>query len=810
MRNRASERRIEPARAVVGRRAGLVCLSVLALLAAPPASRADSCPNAAFRTGPSANLPDCRAYELVTGYKNVSQAQGLGAPTVLPDGSLLDLGGNAATQVVEPGSIGADDSFRISRGSSRWASVDITPPEVRSTPQVQNDPGQDNQGGAALGGVSADLSTFLWNVSGIDPAAITNGDPGDQNNGAQDVYSANAAGDQLTFVSDGVGGRTQSVPAVSLGSSADGSHALFETTDYTLAAPANQQTQGFALYERFAGQTRLVNVNTDGSLTDPCGAVLGNSGIISGTFFPAGQYTLTPQNFYSAKTSTLSQLQGAVSADGSDVFFTSPDPNSGINSPLSFGITAGCAPPQVYVRQSGQTTVNVSAPEPGVTDPTGTQPAEFIAASKDGSKVFFASAQRLTSDDTDAHLDLYERDLSTGTLTRISGGPNHVDDHLFGVMGVSQDGSKVYFVTQHPILPGQSATSQFYLYLWDGNNGRYTFITGLNDNQWENNLGARTTGTEVTPDGSHLLFASSSQLTGYDNHGVQELYRFSAADSSLVCLSCDPTGAPPSGPAELSPVTVILPSPLSMSDDGEQVFFTSPDQLVSADRSTHRQVYEWEADGAGSCHSDSENGGCLYLVSSGQSTTDDFLLGATPGGGDVFFETHDALVPQDGDDLRDVYDVRVGGGFPVPAPPAPCVGVADCRGAPPSNAAAPVAASISFSGPGSLSTTSPAPTTKVRVSKKTISGSTVTFSVKAPAKGTLTVSGAGLETVMFGISRTGSYQIRVRLSLKAAKLLKRKRSYKTTARIIFEPAGGSSSTASVPLTFNAKRSKTGS
>ena len=44
-----------------------VVLALLALMVAPAVSRAEeTCPNAGFRVGASAHLPDCRAYEMVT------------------------------------------------------------------------------------------------------------------------------------------------------------------------------------------------------------------------------------------------------------------------------------------------------------------------------------------------------------------------------------------------------------------------------------------------------------------------------------------------------------------------------------------------------------------------------------------------------------------------------------------------------------------------------------------------------------------------------------------------------------------------
>ena len=89
-------------------------------------------------------------------------------------------------------------------------------------------------------------------------------------------------------------------------------------------------------------------------------------------------------------------------------------------------------------------------------------------------------------------------------------------------------------------------------------------------------------------------------------------------------------------------------------------------------------VYEWEQAGTGSCTA-SETVGCVYLISDGQDAQPGFhgggtvnLIGADPLGESVFFTTADRLVGQDTDTQMDIYDARVGGGFPAPVTATIC------------------------------------------------------------------------------------------------------------------------------------------
>jgi len=102
-------------------------------------------------------------------------------------------------------------------------------------------------------------------------------------------------------------------------------------------------------------------------------------------------------------------------------------------------------------------------------------------------------------------------------------------------------------------------------------------------------------------------------------------------------------------------------------DDG-RVFFTSQDGLLPADTNGQNDVYLW-------------NRGELRLISSGSSPEGARFYSASADGEDLFFLTADALVPQDSDDLVDLYDARVNGGFASQfATRPPSCGGEECRG----------------------------------------------------------------------------------------------------------------------------------
>jgi hypothetical protein len=260
-----------------------------------------------------------------------------------------------------------------------------------------------------------------------------------------------------------------------------------------------------------------------------------------------------------------------------------------------------------------------------------------------------------------------------------------------GVLGASRDGERVYFAARGQAVAGAPTPISTYLYLW--HEGEISYIGELSDFAFDADgmltggvsisLGRRQ--ARITPDGRHLLFRARSGQGLLSAHGQpdaehnkkSQLYLYSADSDELSCVSCRPDGAPSTAEANDysreatggSMTSRYVNHPLS--DDGRYVFFSTAEKLVPEDSNGAADAYVYDS-----------VEGKARLLSSGEDRNGSYFLDASPSGKDAFFMTREPLSGWDVDDAYDLYDARVGGGFPEPPPPPPsCQGDA-CQPAP--------------------------------------------------------------------------------------------------------------------------------
>ena len=332
-----------------------------------------------------------------------------------------------------------------------------------------------------------------------------------------------------------------------------------------------------------------------------------------------------------------------------------------------------------------------------------------------------------------------------------------------------------------------AAKEQPNLYLLHG--GTTTFIATLSGSDscdWTDScLSART-----STNGQYLAFTSTNSLTGYDNTDQSsgspdpEIFRYDAATGKLACASCNPNGvAPSAGGAVVNGPYATLSAPAYLQryvSDSGQVFFDTAEQLLPRDTNAVKDVYEWEPDGTGSCHSAAENHGCMDLLSGGTSVDPSLFLDASTSGNDVFLATTQQLVQADNDGAYDIYDARVDGGFPAAGPP-PCTGE-DCKPPPKQPPPLPPIATVTFHGSGE------APT--VKESTYAANGSRFVLRVRVPARGRIAAAGADVPSVHLSAARAGAYRLTLALTKRARRALERRRELRLTLKVHYAPTRG--------------------
>ncbi len=338
----------------------------------------------------------------------------------------------------------------------------------------------------------------------------------------------------------------------------------------------------------------------------------------------------------------------------------------------------------LYLRVGAQRTYEIA---PG-------RELEYLASTADGATVYLSSNEQLTSDDHDQSRDLFVWHQSDpDSLTRVSvgnhgstgdtdactpnagwtvacgvatvrftatrrtngeGGNGHSDTYLASKSG------DVYFESPEQLAGAKGEMGERNLYLY--RDGTVRYVATMNPSH-------RVARMQVTPDGRYMALITGSNLTGYDSGGHLEMYSYDSVLNRVSCASCRPDGS--------QPVNDVLGSQngLFLADDG-RAFFSTKDALQPRDTNQADDVYEFTE-------------GKAQLITSGSGPSFDVLnnlfmpglVGISANGTDVYFGSLDNLVTQDhnGGQLK-IYDARTGGGFPAEREEPKCVAADECHG----------------------------------------------------------------------------------------------------------------------------------
>jgi hypothetical protein len=632
--------------------AGACCALALQLAGPALASESEPCPNEPYRVASdSTQLPDCRAYELVSpadaggtvgGYPldsagGVFLQAGLGDNFVASDGSLdqqlrgdLDVQGNGEdvfwnSRATPPGTgalqdAGAWDPFSSARTSTGWSTRDLLP----GTQQIQNNPGGTVK--VFLGASSDGSSALVLSQLALDPSAFAN---------PQQAALGEWRGVSIYRVST------------------DGAFAPQLVTHGEFPLPENKDLlslTGSGPFQELSASPDLKVVTFRSSIplesNDSC-PVGNGSGVSSGTVYSWNASSIDRLAHvifrFEGRGCSGPNVAGApaVLPDGSPILMPNPagNPEMPASGPLVENSPDGLEP-------------NALTPLAG---PAG---GTLLSVTPDSSMAYVLEREALVTQDTSGGGQIYAVGLQAGVpeggLLPLPGNTESVtciscstDQGDVTYVGTSKDGAHVLFTT---------AGAEPGLWEWDAASGaqRLTSATDLTPED-----------VVVSNNGQYVVaLTSAALLPAKDTNTGPDLYELSAGQPPTLITSGTSADS-----YELYNAGVLAGG---VSDDGQRVVYNARPPGEAGGQLLPNVIDEWDA------------GQTTQLSPSGSAY--EYSVQAVAGDQlqDVFFIANDVLVPWDlNAGQADIYDARAGGGFPfcTPGNPGPPPGVERCAAA---------------------------------------------------------------------------------------------------------------------------------
>jgi hypothetical protein len=496
--------------------------------------------------------------------------------------------------------------------------------------------GLDQNTPAEFAAVSEDGARLLFETTDRLDAADT-----DVN---RDVYERTDAG--IALVSDDAGDVDQGRDAWFAGASADGVVVAF-TTDERLA-PTDTDMQRDVYARTATGAVIHVSDNPTGpDAESPVGELRVSR---DGTVVFSTRESLAPTDtddaadLYAYGPSGLRHVSdddGAVdanvdvvfvdvSADGSRIFFTTPERLSPADTDDAY---------DVYAHVAGGGVALVSGSPLGLDD---ARPVYFSGESADGRRMWFTTYQRWAATDTDQNMDVYER-TTAGGVVHVSRDPTGVESGIDATFaGATADGSRVFFRTAESMAATDLDTARdVYERTAAGD------VVHVSDNPIGPDSASAAELVHVAPGGEAVILTTSERWAPADTDATNDLYRRSSS-GELTLVSDGESGVDVDADVAFE----------AASRDGSRVIFTTREALTASDTDTaRRDVYER-----------SETGDLLHLSDNPTGPDADagaYVRAAVDAGKRVYIGTTERFAASDTDAAEDIYLSST-----APAPPA--------------------------------------------------------------------------------------------------------------------------------------------
>ena len=595
-------------RVVAETKAGAVGGAILAFrtYAAPSQPQPESCANAAFRTGASAGLPDCRAWERVSPADKGGGQIAEGFVISASEGDRASFHAGAA--FAGANGLGSYAPYVAQRGEDGWSTRSIAPAAANpiQTPSYSImfeafTPDLSSAGGVAPnvelpGAPRTNTAAYAWDAASGANAAIAVG--GGLASG-REVKKVLMAADGLTGALAG-----ERLPVTSGLQVPTGQPAVYwwdrsagiSTVELASLRPDGTVDEGDAVAIQAVsadGQRVLWQSKTG----DDIDLYLGRRG--------ASTLRVTEASGVPQPTGDSNLQVAAFTEDLRYVYFTST---------RSYTSDA-TAQPNVrdlyrFDAASGQLVDLTTA------DPNGGGVDNVLEVSDDGRTVYFFASGNLTVEASGSARKLYG--IRDGVLRLIA-----------DAFQVSLDSSEV--LSNGFVNPAQSVR---------GGYGTYA---------------------KISADGRYVLMAVDADLTprlaSVYHAGQRVLARYDWVEDRLDCVSCDPRGLEleansyqgmPRIHRETGRYSGTGPVRHFMSDQGE-VIFNSAHGYVEEDVNGKVDAYLWDGD--------------LRLLTSGTADFDQWAQDASLDLRSIFVLSSEQLVPADDDSDVDLYVARVDGGL---------------------------------------------------------------------------------------------------------------------------------------------------